>query len=380
MNDQFARQAPVVGTLSSTVTEITDTALLRRFESLGPDCEFGFVQRHAGVEPLSLFRFTSAPAETFVRAAAERFKGVASPDSIEVFEDTATPEWFCRIEPYGFVFHTGQFAGVADPQAVIQEQKRRLPFMLRLFLHELETARRIFVRGGGSTVEEVMAICDAIGAYGQGVVLWVTLSDEQNAPGSVRRQSERLYIGYIERFWTMASNRFNGRLDQWMSICRNVNAMVFDGFAGDALGPLVRADRPNKLTDDTERKLIAGRADTTPSYDARVHILTAEQRFPDSITERVWVNDLIPDTVYITSLEVWISSGFSGSSVGVLFPGLQSISFVTADLGVRDQWQIVWTTAKCPPSGSMAVALAIEGNNGDLIFTRRAQLFEGCCF
>ncbi|MCW8306175.1 hypothetical protein AruPA_03930 [Acidiphilium sp. PA] len=379
MFEQDFRDGVPGGVSLPAFTDITDTALLRRFESLGPDCEFGFVQRHAGVEPLSLFRFTSAPAGTFLRAAAERFKGVAAPDSIEIFQDSKTPEWFCRIEPYGFVFHTGQYAGASDPDAVKLEQKRRLPFMLRLFLHELESARRIFVRGGNSTFEEVTAICDAIGAYGRGIVLWVTLADERNRPGSVRRHSERLYIGYIERFWTMASTGFNGCLDQWLSICRNVNAMVFDGVTDEVLPRLVRANRPNLLAGRPDWIRLSGQAGAAPASDTRFYLLSADQRFPHSMTASIRVDDLMPDTIYIASLEIWITEAFSGHSVGVLFAGLPSVSFRNADLGMREGWQTVWTTAKCPPSGSLAVAMAIEGHSGDLIFTRNPRLFEGCC-
>jgi hypothetical protein len=365
--------------LSVSVAGPTDTALLKRFESIGPNCEFGFVQRYAGVEPLGLFRFSAVPADMFVRAARERFKGVEIPESIEIFEDIATKEWFSRIEPYGFIFHTGQFVGATNPETVKQEQKRRLPFLVRLFLHELETARRVFVRAGASTLEDITAISDAIGAYGRGVILWVTLSDEQNAPGSVRRVSDRLYIGYLDRFWTMDNNRFNGRLDQWMSICRNANAMVFDGIDVTVLGPTIQSNRPNQLAENVDRKTIAGCSGASPLSDTRFHVLTSDLQFPASGVEGLWVQKLIPDTVYISSLDVWIPATFTGRSVGLLFPGLKSIGFLIADLGVRDEWQTVWTSAKCPPSGTMAIVLAIEGSSGDMVFSRNGVLLEGCC-
>jgi len=40
-----------------------DIDLVQRFESLGDNCEFGMVQRYAGAEPLSLFRFIVLPID-----------------------------------------------------------------------------------------------------------------------------------------------------------------------------------------------------------------------------------------------------------------------------------------------------------------------------
>src|ERR1700679_3995741 len=52
---------PVLRQLSSVRAEAT--ALMYRFENLGSDCEFGFVQRHLGAEPLSLLRFAASTPE-----------------------------------------------------------------------------------------------------------------------------------------------------------------------------------------------------------------------------------------------------------------------------------------------------------------------------
>lgn len=51
-------------------------SLVARFESLGDNCEFGFVQRRSGVEDGGLLRWAVSPPEALLKAIRSRFSGV----------------------------------------------------------------------------------------------------------------------------------------------------------------------------------------------------------------------------------------------------------------------------------------------------------------
>ena len=53
-----------------------DAALVNHFESLGRGCEFGFLQRRAGAEPMGLLRFASMPLEGLIRGLQTQFAGI----------------------------------------------------------------------------------------------------------------------------------------------------------------------------------------------------------------------------------------------------------------------------------------------------------------
>src|ERR1700680_444017 len=93
---------------------MSDTELLSCFESIGFDCEFGVVQRYAAVESLDLFRYASVSAPAFVSGVESRFEGLTRPEAVEIFRDENTNEWLSRVEPHGFIFHTG-FHAQRDP-------------------------------------------------------------------------------------------------------------------------------------------------------------------------------------------------------------------------------------------------------------------------
>ena len=62
-------------------SEITASKLLMNFENLGDNCEFGFVQRFHGCEPLGLLRFSAMPYYLLLPALENRFDGVGDPEN-----------------------------------------------------------------------------------------------------------------------------------------------------------------------------------------------------------------------------------------------------------------------------------------------------------
>ncbi len=65
----------------------SDAELLCHFESLGRNCEFGFVQRLSGAEPMGLLRFAGMSFDALVQALNTRFAGIAEPGNFTVWLD-----------------------------------------------------------------------------------------------------------------------------------------------------------------------------------------------------------------------------------------------------------------------------------------------------
>ena len=89
-------------------------AALIAMQSLGVNCEFGFLQREYGAEPLGLFRWTLAPLDQLVLALTQEFRGLTQKNvlNIQMNEDT---EFVIEDPVYGFRHHTFLFASQARP-------------------------------------------------------------------------------------------------------------------------------------------------------------------------------------------------------------------------------------------------------------------------
>jgi hypothetical protein len=57
---------------------------LLNVQSLGVNCEIGFVQRLVGAEPLGLFRWTFAPLDKLLPALESRFEGLGAPGTLQI--------------------------------------------------------------------------------------------------------------------------------------------------------------------------------------------------------------------------------------------------------------------------------------------------------
>ena len=58
--------------------------IMMKFESLGADCVFGYVQRSVGAEPLGLLRWACMPFPRLLEALDNKFKGLGVPENIEI--------------------------------------------------------------------------------------------------------------------------------------------------------------------------------------------------------------------------------------------------------------------------------------------------------
>jgi hypothetical protein len=196
--------------------------LMVKFESLGQNCEFGLVQRQCQAEPLGLLRFSSTPLPQLLDALESRFEGMGTAATTTVSVSPNGREYMVQDSRFGFVYHAWVNTGEMAVEDVMRREVRRVPFLVRKLLEDLEGGEKIFVFKGMGAVpaEEVFPLAMAIRRYGPNTLLFVTLADAEHRGGTVEARSPGFMIGYLDRF-APGDNAHDFLLSQWVKLCRD---------------------------------------------------------------------------------------------------------------------------------------------------------------
>jgi tetratricopeptide (TPR) repeat protein len=208
-----------------------DAKLFSRFESLGGGgrsedgwgfgCEFGFVQRNVGLEPLGLLRWASIGPGNLIRALRSGFANVGSEDTT-IIREWGAEEWAATDTNFNIIMDHTHLPIAQVPAARARTLvMRKLTFLTRKLLEDLSGGDKIFVYRllgraiDAATLDDLAA---AIRTYGNNTLLFVAYADAAHPSGSVERLREGLLVGYIDWF---APDRDNlpCNLSGWRSVC-----------------------------------------------------------------------------------------------------------------------------------------------------------------
>lgn len=217
-----------VGQIATTLQPPDDAAtvsallppheLMRRFESLGAYCEFGFAQRRCLIEPYGLLRFAGTTPEGLVASLERRFEGFADPTALDI---SVKPdgEYVVRDTHFGFTFHTEMMADRITREAMLIRESKRLRFLADRLLHDLSAAEKTFLyRSRGGAEDGMMTqLHDSLLQYGPNRLLWIVSADAEDAAGTIRPVAEGLCLGYVD---PLAAADLEGILvDSWIKVC-----------------------------------------------------------------------------------------------------------------------------------------------------------------
>lgn len=176
----------------------SNAELVCHFESLGRGCEFGFLQRLAGAEPMGLLRFAGLQLGGLVRGLRARFAGIADPDNMRLSLDGT--EYRVEVVNFDFRYHTELFEGDIAPEQLHRLECRKLRFLAHQLIEELEDRTKIFVyqQREPSLAQDLMKLLSALSAYGGATLLWVVEADAANGPWP-RRAVQTGSHGYTSR-------------------------------------------------------------------------------------------------------------------------------------------------------------------------------------
>ena len=219
-------------------------ALLARFESLGGGgsdgvtlygCEYGFVQRHVGLEPLSLLRWTGVSLENATRLLANDLAGIGEPGTCTLNSVEGYYDWHFVDTAYGLhCDHTHLDRLTVPRDEALGMMCQRFKFLARKLREDLEDGEKVFVYrylGPAPDEAEVLALAEAVNGHGRNMLLFVCRADADHPPLTVRLVHPGLMIGHIDWF---APDRLSYpvNLDGWMRLCEDADRIWRSQAAG----------------------------------------------------------------------------------------------------------------------------------------------------
>lgn len=188
-------------------------AIYEAFEPIGCNCEFGFVQRKCGAEPLSLFRWTAISPENLTRLLACDMVDYERPEAYSLRGDPAL-----EFHLYEGVFDTQSHTGVNQNDIPAEEFLRRLTrrqgFLKRKFLADAAEGRKIFLyKADAPLAEEQMAgIEGQLARLGIRHCMFVMPTGDPARAGTVQIVSPLRGIGYLSSVFPLT------KYDEWNKI------------------------------------------------------------------------------------------------------------------------------------------------------------------
>jgi hypothetical protein len=179
-------------------------AVLQRFESLGDNCEFGFVQRANGYEAGGLLRWSISPLDKLTLCLDTNFQDFYSFENLE----PSAPDMVRDIAT-GLMFHTamrsveGRFLlGEERRREIYTEERKKMYYMLDKLIHRLHQSGTIFVykRNIGVSDDEALRLHTSLNGFSENILLLVRSTGDLEKWGTVEWSSYGFLVGYIDRF------------------------------------------------------------------------------------------------------------------------------------------------------------------------------------
>jgi hypothetical protein len=182
-----------------------------QFESLGDDCELGFVQRNLGQEPLGLLRFASLPLATLIKLLNNGFAGFALAENctLRVEPMGLKTQYDLLDRAYQYQIHTFIVADKTSEMAtVLAKFCIRAQFLKRKLLDDLRTGEKIFVyKARAISLKDIDRLSKALRRHGPNRLLVVQERRRSTEAAGPRAEKWNDYLmrGYLERFETHPS-------------------------------------------------------------------------------------------------------------------------------------------------------------------------------
>lgn len=210
---------------------IPSSELLRRFESLGQNCELGLVQRRVGAEPLGLFRWSSTHVASIIQALVNNFEELGEADNIVVelpqTETGSYREYMVREKKYGLYYHTWLYEGQVDPNVLKAREITKIKFLARKFKEDLSDGEKILVykHDPALSADSVDALVSAVRRHGNNPILLVEITATPEKVGDVEALGGGLFRGYLDRF-APPENAYDLSFDAWIKMCRKLSILT----------------------------------------------------------------------------------------------------------------------------------------------------------
>ncbi len=337
--------------------------LLANFESLGNNCEFGIVQRAADYDPPGLFRNAGfLRTEQMIHAIEASFEGMFDEGRYVFSRPAGWPDCALDCRVFGFQFHTG-IPNTETDERVFANAIGLFRFLKRKILEDLQDAQKIFVYRHNEAAQTSDYLAEQLlAALRRHAPNWLLLVREDTRPERRFAWAEAGAGGLIRAGISRLSKENPPYVDfaAWEKIARLAWAMK----AGPAAGGEAQATLPEAVATD----------------GAILHRLPAQAEMASRTLHAMQCDGLAPGSRYSAEAEIYVPSGFAGSSVDLTMLGYASEAFRAADLSLRDRWQRIAVSALVPQAADRAAPVlcaTYQGAEGMWLASRAWKLRGG---
>jgi hypothetical protein len=196
--------------------------IVEKFESLGDTCEFGFVQRHFGLEPISLLRWSGSEINGLIKALEANFAGIFQMEDISksgsgiVIDRKYALNFHCplRFDGNGLDQEPGNINQFKIYQANIR-------FMLRMFNENLSERSKIYIykNNNGISQTNLLRLKAALDLRGPQKLLCVAPASLERPAGRVELVASGVKMAGIARL-APYDRQEDIDPEAWLAICR----------------------------------------------------------------------------------------------------------------------------------------------------------------
>jgi len=175
-------------------------SLVRGFESLGTNPEFGVVQRKLGLDVVNLFRYCEATLDGLTQALTDDLNAAADPARFTQDWHDAAPR--LTLLPYNLRWRTFGPTHDAAPDASGRAGAITIGYLRRKFYEGLRAGRKIYVLKQGTPVptDQAAVLLMELNRSGSATLLCVEEVAAGRQPGEVDLLTPGLMRGYVGRF------------------------------------------------------------------------------------------------------------------------------------------------------------------------------------
>lgn len=357
------------------------------FESLGIDCEVGNVQRFCGLDEETLFRSASLPYGSLLVFLGNNLSRLQNIDLWRVFPHSRSREWWMGFREGGIYYHSSKNFDDCNSAEVADYELPKIKSMVANFVEHLNNPRKTYIRcEPGKSRAEIVAAFRALRRYGRHTLLWVDETEDPSRVGKAELLEEGLVLGFIKKMSENAAPR-PPDFAVWLTILARTLQFLKPARLNELTRQILRepmntmlASPPTLLPEQIVRNSIEQRGPRSqPAPFVIRHTLLAETEWETASVFSVPVIGLVPQTLYVASVWVWIPKGFAGEVI-LTFPGTASVRAWPVDEERYGSWQRISTSVRLPEKNYRHhPSLKVKGPPGTEVFSAGWRFEVGVC-
>jgi len=315
--------------------------LLQRFESIGNNCEFGIVQRAGGYDAPGLFRNVGFLHTDQIIHAIDNDLGDMFDDGRYSFvRPDGWPDYALDCHVFGFRFHTGVPQTEPPTKAAVTLKAFRM--MKRLFREGLRDSGKIYVYRHNEHEQTDRSLADRLSA-------------------ALRRFAQN---------WLMVVCQDERPETRFAYAHRGGERLILAGT------PHLSAENPPMINFAAWEKLMRTAVSLRCAVDDGAYTVHHAPALHEEPIFSILLQDLDPGCEISAEAEVEVPNDFTGSDLGLMFWGYETIRSTSIDLGQQGVWQPISVQATVPALGDRAVAAlrVVGGETGHQIRSRNWKL------